>query len=82
MRRRPAAFRLPDNDILPDPMHDLPLLVNIAVVLGYALAGGLLARRVGLPTIVGYLVAGVALGPFTPGSAAIRARSASSPSSA
>ena len=48
-------------------MTELPLLVNIALALGYALAGGLLARRVGLPTIVGYLVAGVALGPFTPG---------------
>ena len=48
-------------------MSDLPLLVNIAVALGYALVGGLLARRVGLPTIVGYLLAGVALGPFTPG---------------
>ena len=46
---------------------ELPLLVNIALALGYALLGGLLARRIGLPTIVGYLVAGVALGPFTPG---------------
>jgi CPA2 family monovalent cation:H+ antiporter-2 len=48
-------------------VHDVQLLVNIAVALAYALAGGLLARRLGLPTIVGYLVAGVALGPFTPG---------------
>ena len=48
-------------------MPHVPLLVSIGVVLAYALAGGLLARRVGLPTIVGYLVAGVALGPFTPG---------------
>jgi len=48
-------------------VHDLPLLVNIAVALGYALAGGLLARRLRLPTIVGYLLAGVALGPFVPG---------------
>jgi CPA2 family monovalent cation:H+ antiporter-2 len=48
-------------------MHELPLLVNIAAALGYALIGGLLARRLGLPTIVGYLFAGVALGPFTPG---------------
>ena len=39
----------------------------ITVALAYALVGGLLARRLGLPTIVGYLVAGVALGPFTPG---------------
>jgi CPA2 family monovalent cation:H+ antiporter-2 len=45
----------------------LPLLVNIAVALGYALIGGLLARRLGLPTIVGYLLAGVALGPLAPG---------------
>ncbi len=48
-------------------MTELPLLVNFAVALGYALAGGLVARRVGLPTIVGYLAAGVALGPFTAG---------------
>src|SRR5262249_28668961 len=37
------------------------------VALAYALAGGVVARRLGLPTIVGYLLAGVALGPFTPG---------------
>jgi CPA2 family monovalent cation:H+ antiporter-2 len=43
------------------------LLLNIAVALVAAFAGGLLARRLGLPTIVGYLVAGVAIGPFTPG---------------
>jgi len=48
-------------------MHELPLLVNIAVALSTALAGGLLARKVGLPTLVGYLLAGVAIGPATPG---------------
>ena len=48
-------------------MHELPLLVNIAVGLGTALVGGLLARKVGLPTLVGYLLAGVAIGPATPG---------------
>ena len=48
-------------------MSDLPLLVTITLALAYALAGGLVARRMGLPPIVGYLVAGVALGPFTPG---------------
>lgn len=48
-------------------MHDLPLLLNIAVALAYALAGGVVAARLGLPTIVGYLIAGAALGPFTPG---------------
>ena len=48
-------------------MHDLPLLVNIAVALGAALAGGVLARLAHVPPIVGYLLAGVAIGPFTPG---------------
>jgi CPA2 family monovalent cation:H+ antiporter-2 len=45
-------------------MHDLPLLVSLTVALAFALAGGLVARRLGLPTIVGYLIAGVALGPL------------------
>ncbi|TAK15433.1 MAG: sodium:proton exchanger [Acidobacteria bacterium] len=48
-------------------MHNLPLLTTVGVALVYALVGGVIARRLGLPTIVGYLVAGVALGPFTPG---------------
>ena len=47
--------------------HDLPLLLNIATALAYALVGGVIARRFGLPPIVGYLLAGVAIGPFTPG---------------
>lgn len=32
-----------------------------------AFAGGVLAQRIGLPVVVGYLVAGVAIGPFTGG---------------
>src|SRR4051812_10269686 len=49
-------------------MHqELPLLLNITVALVVAFIGGVIARRIGLPTIVGYLVAGVAIGPFTPG---------------
>src|SRR5262249_59728837 len=48
-------------------MHQIPLLVDLAFALGYALLGGLVARALRLPTIVGYLFAGVALGPFTPG---------------
>ena len=47
--------------------HDLDLLVNIAVALCVAFVGGLLARRLGMPTLAGYLVAGLAIGPFTPG---------------
>ncbi|GHO46175.1 cation:proton antiporter [Ktedonospora formicarum] len=48
-------------------MHELPILVDFAVAIGAALIGGLLARRLRLPTIVGYLLAGVVIGPFTPG---------------
>ena len=48
-------------------MHDLPLLINITLALVVAFCGGLIARRIGLPTIVGYLFAGIVIGPFTPG---------------
>lgn len=48
-------------------MHELSLLINIAVALVIAFFGGVIARRVGLPTIVGYMLAGIAIGPFTPG---------------
>lgn len=48
-------------------MHELPLLINIAVALVLAFVGGVIARYVGLPSIVGYMLAGIAIGPFTPG---------------
>lgn len=48
-------------------MHEVTLLINIVVALVVAFIGGIIARRVGLPTIVGYLIAGIVIGPFTPG---------------
>lgn len=48
-------------------MHELPLLFNIAIALVVAFFGGTVARRIGLPTIVGYMLAGIVIGPFTPG---------------
>lgn len=48
-------------------MHELPLLIDIAVALGAAFVGGVAARLVRLPSIVGYMLAGIAIGPFTPG---------------
>ena len=48
-------------------MHDVPLLINITLALIVAFLGGVIARRIGLPTIVGYLLAGIVIGPFTPG---------------
>ncbi|HSG44519.1 MAG TPA: cation:proton antiporter [Anaerolineales bacterium] len=48
-------------------MHEVMLLINIVVALVAAFIGGIVARRLGLPTIVGYLLAGIVIGPFTPG---------------
>ncbi|MGH7047594.1 MAG: cation:proton antiporter [Stellaceae bacterium] len=47
--------------------HDVSLISTIAIGLALAFAGGFAAVRLGLPPIVGYLLAGVAAGPFTPG---------------
>jgi CPA2 family monovalent cation:H+ antiporter-2 len=47
--------------------HETGLIATIAVALGFAYVGGLIAARLRLPVIVGYLLAGVAVGPFTPG---------------
>ncbi len=43
------------------------MLTNITVALFAAFLGGIIARRLNLPTIVGYLLAGIVIGPFTPG---------------
>ncbi|MFT3821522.1 MAG: cation:proton antiporter [Rubrivivax sp.] len=49
-------------------MHaHMPLIVTLAAALGLALVLGFTAARVGLPALVGYLLAGVLLGPYTPG---------------
>jgi CPA2 family monovalent cation:H+ antiporter-2 len=47
--------------------HEPVLITTIAIGLTAAFIGGLMAHRLGLPAIVGYIVAGVAIGPFTPG---------------
>ena len=43
------------------------LIATLAVGFAWAFALGMLAARIGLPTIVGYLIAGIVVGPFTPG---------------
>ena len=47
--------------------HETALIATIAVGLGLAFLFGLLATRFHLPPILGYLLAGVVVGPFTPG---------------
>ena len=49
-------------------MHqDLSLFATIAMAVLTALIGGFVARKLRLPTLIGYLVAGLIIGPFTPG---------------
>ena len=45
-------------------MEDLSLLTSFAVVLGAALVGGMAARLLGLPIILGYLLSGIVIGPY------------------
>jgi monovalent cation:H+ antiporter-2, CPA2 family len=42
-------------------------ILEIGIILLAAVAGGWLARRLGLPAIVGYLAVGLGFSPFTPG---------------
>ena len=47
--------------------HGTGLILTITASLVGAFAGGFIATRLRLPPIVGYLLAGIAIGPFTPG---------------
>ncbi len=47
--------------------HDLPLVTTVATGLGLAFIFGLIANKLRIPPIVGYLLAGVVIGPHTPG---------------
>ncbi|OYW30098.1 MAG: Kef family K(+) transporter [Caulobacter sp. 12-67-6] len=48
-------------------MHHTSLIATIVAGLGLAFVFGALANRLKLPVLVGYLLAGVMVGPFTPG---------------
>src|SRR3954467_15776422 len=47
--------------------HQVGILDQLALVLAFSLPAGLLAMRLRLPAIVGFLAAGAMLGPHTPG---------------
>jgi monovalent cation:H+ antiporter-2, CPA2 family len=47
--------------------HDLTLITTIASGFGLALVLGVIAERCKLPALVGYLLAGILIGPATPG---------------
>jgi CPA2 family monovalent cation:H+ antiporter-2 len=54
-------------------MHHLDLLLTLTGGLAAALVFGYLTHRLGLSPIVGYLIGGIAIGPYTPGFVANRA---------
>lgn len=47
--------------------HSFSLITTIAAALGLALVFGFIAMRLRMPALVGYLIAGIAIGPATPG---------------
>jgi monovalent cation:H+ antiporter-2, CPA2 family len=53
--------------VAPIAMHDISLITTIAFGFTAALFFGLIAKRLGLSPIVGYILAGVVAGPNTPG---------------
>jgi CPA2 family monovalent cation:H+ antiporter-2 len=52
--------------------HTAPAVLELGLLLLLAALAGKLARRVGLPAVIGYLLIGVAVSPFTPGYVANR----------
>ena len=56
--------------------HDISLITTIAAGLGLALIMGLVATRLKMPPLVGYLVAGILVGPHTGGYIADQDRAA------
>jgi CPA2 family monovalent cation:H+ antiporter-2 len=48
-------------------MHDLTIITTLAGGLAVALVLGWMTQRLGLSTLVGYMLAGIVVGPYTPG---------------
>lgn len=53
--------------LVSDMPHNVSLIALIAAGFGLAMILGLIASRLRMPPLVGYLVAGIAIGPGTPG---------------
>ena len=66
--RRMLHCRQPFRGCLSASMNnEVPLVLNVAIALAIAVAGGFAASWLRQSPILGYLLAGVAIGPFTPG---------------
>jgi len=57
----------PPEDIFMPTAHDLPLVTTIAVGLSLAFICGMVAVKLRMPPLVGYLLAGIIMGPHSPG---------------
>lgn len=51
----------------PSLMHNTPLITTLVASFAWAFVAGLVAQRLKISPIVGYLFAGIMVGPFTPG---------------
>ena len=58
---------MPNHERQTSPVHHATLISTIATGFALAFALGYIADRLRLPPLVGYLLAGVLVGPFTPG---------------
>src|SRR5689334_18919165 len=58
--------------ILPAVDHTAPAILDLGLLLFLAALAGRAARAVGLPAVIGYLLVGVLVSPFTPGYVANR----------
>jgi CPA2 family monovalent cation:H+ antiporter-2 len=56
-----------EKELLRHMPHDTPLIATIVAGIGLAFVFGAIANRFRIPPLVGYLVAGVLVGPYTPG---------------
>ena len=48
-------------------MEDVHLVTDLVIALGMAFLGGAIARKLGQPVLLGYILAGILIGPNTPG---------------
>jgi monovalent cation:H+ antiporter-2, CPA2 family len=48
-------------------LHETPLITTVATAFGASLLLGMVTQKLGMSPIVGYLIAGILIGPFTPG---------------
>ncbi len=66
----PGGWGTGDNQGMPPDVAlsgELRFILNLGVAVLAALLGGAIAARLRQPTVVGYVVAGIAIGPFTSG---------------